>query len=371
MKFVEVLKKYYFYLYEYQKRTLVAYRYRKSIKHIIQTYPSFTLVKKNKEYLKRSRQFLLENFRPYKNTNYHHFYYVLGDSKKIEYIPCDFFFTSIEPVLNDLRLANAIADKLSSDLFFEKSELPKILFKIVNKMYYDNENNSISKSDAINQLKIMNEMLVLKPGIFSGAGKNVYIDSSKEIANILLKNPKHLKGRCLIQKAVKQHSQLAKFHPNSLNTIRVMTARVNSDIIILSAYLKIGGKNSRNDNTTTGGLIINIDEKGMLADIAFTREKIKVDRHPDTGVIFKGNSIPNYDKTKEFCIKHHKRFLRFTFISWDIGISEEGNPIFIEFNLRRQAIHGHQILNGPLFGKYTKYFINRYNEERKEDSFFN
>jgi len=371
MKFTEVLKKYYYYLYEYQRRTLDAFRYRKRIKRTIQTYPAFALVKKNKEYLKKSKQFLSENLRGYKNTNYHHFYYILGNSTKIEYIPCEFFFTSIEPVLNDLRLANAIADKLSSDLFFEKSDLPETLFKIVNKMYYDNENNSIAKSDAIDRLKTMNEIVVLKPGIFSGAGKNVYIDTAEKIANIILKNPKHLKGSFLIQKAVKQHPNLAKFHPSSLNTIRVMTARVNSDIVILSAYLKIGGKNNRNDNITTGGLIININEKGELADVAFTREKIKVDRHPDTGVIFGGNSIPNYNKVKRFCIKNHKRFLRFTFISWDIGINEKGNPVFIEFNLRKQAIHGHQILNGPLFGKHTEYFINRYNEERKEDNFFN
>jgi hypothetical protein len=45
--------------------------------------------------------------------------------------------------------------------------------------------------------------------------------------------------------------------------------------------------------------------------------------------------------------------------------------VVVELNLKRQTIHGHQILNGPLFGQYNTYFIERFYEARSQQKELN
>jgi hypothetical protein len=133
----------------------------------------------------------------------------------------------------------------------------------------------------------------------------------------------------------------------------------------------VGRNNKKIDNVYSGGLICKINNDGKLDKFALTREKMPLEKHPDTQVEFENFQIPNYEKVKELCTLYHHKFLRYTFISWDIGINEHNLPVVVELNLKRQTIHGHQILNGPLFGQYNTYFIERFYEARSQQKELN
>ena len=72
----------------------------------------------------------------------------------------------------------------------------------------------------------------------------------------------------------------------------------------------------------------------------------KIDRHPDSGVIFDGYTVPLYHEALQLCLKAHSYFYGIHSIGWDIAISENG-PVIIEGN-DNWGIAMFQILYGGL-----------------------
>ena len=367
-----IVKKIFYFLYLKQNRFRQRLNFRLKIKKLNKKIhvPKIDKMEMN-EYLVQSKKFLQKNFNGYKNTNWHYLYYKLNGIKKTEYIPEELFFTFIEPTLNNKFLLKAYTDKNASDIFFNKQNLPKTVFKIISGKYYTDEFDFVDFTDAINTISSYTKKLVLKPAILSGGGKNVIVGKPKEIVQLLTESDFYRQNSFILQEYVEQHPFIKQFHSSSLNTLRIMTARKDNDIIILSAYFRTGRNNSTIDNGMAGGLSFGIDKNGKLIGIAIDKNLNKYEQHPDTGENFKNLQIPGFTKACDFCKIHHKKFLHFTFISWDIGIKEDSTPVFIEFNLGIQAINALQIFNGPLFGEHTAYFINRYHEERGKHFYFN
>ena len=350
-----------------QKRDI--WRSTIGIRKRIKQNPNLKKLKKDKAYLQKSKQFLIDNFEGYKNTNWHQYYSSINGIKKAEYIPDSLFYASIIPTINKLDLFPAYADKTSYDLFFDAKDMPETLFKIYRGRYFNNDNNFWQKEQAIKQLASMKEVLVLKPAIQSGGGKDVVLDDAENIAKKLEDDHNYTEGSFIIQKKINQHPEMAKFHPESVNTCRIMTARVESDIVVLGAYFRIGRNNSKVDNGGLGGLMCSIDKYGNISDYAIDMDAKKYGQHPDTNIRFTDFKIPEYDKVIDFCKKNHQRILRFTLISWDIAIDSKGNPVFIEYNCRRPSVNGHQLLDGPIFGEHTNYFIELYKRKKQTEIF--
>lgn len=363
-KISSLLKNIYTLVFSYQQKKFAVYFINSGLEKNTKKYPQFKNAKKDIVYLKNSKQFINKYFPRYNNTNWHHFYSTLSNTKKVEFIPNDLFFTQIEPTLNKTDFSKSLNDKLSYDLFFQKENLPTTWFKIINGMFYNLENRFTEKSFVLKQLTNYSGDLVLKPAEQSGGGKNVVIEKAPKIAELLKNNREYLKGSYIIQERINQHQQIAKFHPASVNTCRIMTARVNSEIVVLTSYIRFGRENVRIDNGQAGGIKCNINKNGKLADYAIDNLNKRYKTHPDTGIEFSEFVIPGFNKVVDFCKTNHKLFLRLTLISWDIAINENCNPVFIEFNLWHQSIL-HQILTGPLFGEYTEYFLAKYCEELK------
>ncbi len=59
-------------------------------------------------------------------------------------------------------------------------------------------------------------------------------------------------------------------------------------------------------------------------------------------------------KAIELVSRLHMRIPRLTFISWDVTILDDGQPVVIEMNTRNQSIWFPQMVNGrSAFGDYT------------------
>ena len=362
-----VLKTKYLRFYNFQQKYRDIKRRESQLRKLLKHDSRFKNVNRDKKYLKEAKDFLTSNFDGYKNTDWHFYFSHLNKSFKPEYIPSSIFFPYIEPTLNKVELAPAYVDKTSYDNLFSKSDMPETVFKMFNGKFFDANNDFIENETAYNQLALMNESLIIKPAIHSGGGRNVVLTEAKKLASMLKSNSFYSKGSFIIQKKIVQHELMAKLNPNSVNTCRIMTARIKSDIVVLSAYVRIGRKNSKIDNAQSGGIFCKINNDESIEDKAIDKAYYYYDKHPDSGLKFSGFKIPNYGKAVEFCLKNHKRFLRFTFISWDIAIRNDGAPVFIELNLSHQAINGHQVVNGPLFGKHTYAIIKKFQEEKKND----
>ncbi len=138
----------------------------------------------------------------------------------------------------------------------------------------------------------------------------------------------------IIQEGVKNHKNISRIYPNSLNTIRCVTVSDRKQIGFFSAVLRCGTSVSGSvDNVSSGGLVIGIDKHGKLMKYGhyddFYKKKVIV--HPDTGVRFEGIEVPFFNEVIKLAIRAHECIKEIPSIGWDIAVTESG-VILIEGN---------------------------------------
>lgn len=166
--------------------------------------------------------------------------------------------------------------------------------------------------------------------------------------------------RYIIQEAIAdQHPALSALHPQSLNTIRLVTVfnRKSRDVEVFASCLRVGTRDNYYDNTSAGGLMVGIDAKnGVLNKYGFFKPQFgtKAVEHPDSHITFKNYSIPYWNEVVNQAKTFHRLLFGVHSIGWDIGITENG-PVFIEGN-DNWEISGPQIGNGGLKREFERLF---------------
>jgi len=168
-------------------------------------------------------------------------------------------------------------------------------------------------------------------------------------------------GEYVIQNTLKQHSELCRLYPNSVNTIRIVTVREENNVSIFSAELRIGTGGNCIDNLATGGVAVGINELGFLNSYGIQKPPYGMITysHPDTKIEYNGFRIPYYEDVITLTKRFHSVLPNIHSIGWDVAISEYG-PIIVEGN-DNWEISGLQACNGGLTEKFNKYFSNENN----------
>ncbi len=174
-------------------------------------------------------------------------------------------------------------------------------------------------------------------------------------------NKRFEQGRYIAQTVIKQHLLMSQLHPQSINSMRLITVRSLKDrtIHIFPSILRIGTGESIVDNTSQGGLAIGIDlATGRLKQYGFYKPQfgLKVDKHPNSGIQFDTFVIPFFKDAVRQAVYFHSMLPELHSVGWDIAIGENG-PIFIEGN-DNWEINGPQICNGGLRKEFENLFYN-------------
>lgn len=162
----------------------------------------------------------------------------------------------------------------------------------------------------------------------------------------------------IIQNTVNQNKIMKELHPQSLNTIRLVTIRnpKTKKPEVFPSILRIGTGDSIVDNTSQGGLAVGIEmDSGRLKEYGFYKPYFgtKVNKHPDSEIIFSKFCIPFFEECKRQAIFLHSMLPDIHSIGWDIAIGKNG-PIFIEGN-DNWEINGPQICHGGLKKLFISY----------------
>lgn len=298
---------------------------------------------------------------------WHKAYWASSGIWDVRYIPEDIFYRKIEPKLNRYYMRGPYSDKNIYDQLYPEFQKPETIIRNVNGRYYSKDYNEMDQHIALSYVQVIasEDKFVIKPTLSTGAGKNVQIfdfrgDHPALIREHIEKAFKEYGKDFIVQKYLYQHDLLSEMHPNSLNTIRAISLRLNGEINILSRVLRLGVGGSIVDNGEAGYLTVGIDPEGKLNDIGinhWTYEKYEA--HPTSNFRFKDVVLPNMDKVHALIKKAHKKLLYFDIVSWDIALDRLGEPVFIEINLRDQDINYHQRANGPLFGHLTENILEK------------
>lgn len=202
--------------------------------------------------------------------------------------------------------------------------------------------------------------VIIKPSVNSSGGSGIVFwrDSDDMDIEVLLKKCDNV----VVQELIKQHPTLSAIHPDSVNSIRIMTITTGDKVNELSSILRMGVGKSQVDNVSSGGIAVGIDENGRLKGKAFSGNGKCFEKHPD-GADFKGIEVPAFQDCLDICKATAPRFARFSrLISWDFAIGIDNKPLLIEANFRWGELDFHQMCNGPIFKdeESTKRMIQKY-----------
>ena len=166
-----------------------------------------------------------------------------------------------------------------------------------------------------------------------GSGiRSVNIQNENDARNLY----NELRGeKYLLEARLRQHPEMAKLHPQSVNTLRLYTVcdPDRTKVKLTAAVLRIGQGDSVTDNWTAGGMAAEIDpEKGVVVSPAADRLGKFHTIHPDTGENIVGFQIPEWDNIVKLVCESHMRLEKLRYIAWDAVVAEDGTGCLLEGN---------------------------------------
>ena len=140
-----------------------------------------------------------------------------------------------------------------------------------------------------------------------------------------------MKINFVVQRLVKQHPDLERLNPSSLNTLRVLSFHFKGEVRILSAQLRIGGSGARVDNVAAGGFACPVRPDGRLYEKAVNRESVWTDETPN-GIKLQTICVPHYEEVTAAIKRLHPQLPYYNIIGWDFAVGEDGTPVMVEYN---------------------------------------
>lgn len=297
----------------------------------------------------------------YINLDWYRLFKALNGAVDPRYIPEETFRTRLEPFLCRRDVSAAYHDKNQMDRVFADVPRPRTVLRNIYGAYFDERYRPIRRDAVSAHLAMHKGPHFLKPAI-SGTG------SGNNVARVEFDGAHVMIGRSaltlaeieriyvqdfVIQEGVTQHASLAAFHAGSLNTLRVITRRLDDNLRPLAATLRMGN-GSHVDNGHAGGLLCGVSiETGALTGFACDVLFRKHATHPLTGTAF-GGTVVSFPRVRELALSVHARLPYFDVLSCDVAVLENGSPCLVEVNTFGQGIEPHQFLKGaPLFDADT------------------
>ena len=150
-------------------------------------------------------------------------------------------------------------------------------------------------------------------------------------------------GPQILEELVVQSAATAALHPASVNTIRCITFRTAHGVQTPYCFMKVGQKGSFVDNGGSGGIFVGIDrETGRLNTDGYDELNRRYEKHPDTGIVFKGHQLSDWEALQPLCRRAAEVIPSVPYVGWDLAHTDKG-WIIIEGNSMSQMI-GPQIV---------------------------
>lgn len=332
---------------------IITLQERRQLKKYVKAMPRLTA-----EQEKTVRDF----WKPYCriDTDWVRYYTYITGTFDPRYIPSDLQLTKIDQHFCSRKLGYGFNDKNYYSLIFPGIKQPRTVVRKIGGFLFDEDYALIGEEKAKELLTTEPEVIV-KPSQESGSGRNIrFFDTNADLHELMDVLLGHDDDNLIVQGIVKQHHELAKMHPESLNTVRIYTIMLRDGVHFLSASLKMGAGDSRIDNVSANsGIIVGVKENGELKERAYSDlySGKTTDRHP-CGMLLNEIKVPEFDKMCKTVERAAQYTGNFRLVGWDMSVDEDGNIILIEANMRKGAIGPIQCEHGPFFGELTETVLN-------------
>lgn len=303
---------------------------------------------------------------PISALQYRVFRHYIGDD--INIVPEEVIHLVIEPVLNSKMTAGFYGDKNFFEKILPPSYLPKTILRKIRGHFYDKEYKPISLTNSyIDEIiqQVETRKIIIKPSVDGESGRGVmlfnYSDSEKcWRSNDIILSTEFLMEKqsddIIVQEAIEQHIDIAKFNVSSVNTLRLAVYRSVKDeqCHVIGAIMRIGNHGSVVDNAHQGGCFIGINKNGKLKHMV-------CNQYGQTSQTFNGIDFgqdfyyPEWDTVISFAKDVCTRIVHHRLVALDIFVDKNGTPKLIEYNITPGTFSSwlFQYSVGSVFGDYT------------------
>lgn len=234
--------------------------------------------------------------------------------------------------------AEVLSDKNFLPLLAQKAKvrMPHAYLSCTAGLLKDGDEQIISPAEACRLLADRGPAFI-KPTVGTNSGKDCAVVNFAQGIDVLSKKSVRdiLAGYgsdYVVQEKIICHPQVAKLHPCSCNTFRIVSYRWQDKFYTTPTVMRIGRKDSFLDNAHAGGMFVAVDEDGALHDTAFTEFHESFQVHPDTGIAFRGWRIDGFAGCVKAALKLHSFIPQIGVINWDFTLDRSGTPVLIEAN---------------------------------------
>ncbi len=342
-----------------QKKTLIAEWYEIYKKHAL-----YKNVKWSEEQKKEFDAFWIANYGRRISPRWHKLYESINGEYNYRYIPDYLYTCKLESRGNRYAYAKVFQDKANVELLIANTEVvvPRTLVLCTGGVLRDADYRAIS-NDVAEMLISDEKRIVIKPTVGGSSGQSVKIVERDDLNRSTFQEiKKEYNDEFIIQEAISANSQFKALHPNSINTLRVITYVIDGKVYSAPVSMRIGTGSSSVDNIHAGGCTVAVSDEGKLSKYAYSLgycdSKLKFERHPDTKIEFENYEIPLVKEIIENAKVMHLKMPHIQFASWDFTVNSDNNVVLIEVNLLGQSVWFPQIVSGKeLFGENTEKMI--------------
>lgn len=273
-----------------------------------------------------------------------------------KFIPVDYWLTYIDPIFAHPINGLVFDDKNMYDLYFPDVKQPKTVVRYIDGCFMDLGYHIIGEEDALKRCEEARNV-VIKPAVGTCGGSGIVFWNGENSTREELKQLFRKRSCYIVQEVVRQHPIMASLNESSCNTIRMISFLYEGEVVVIpTAFTRFGGKGSLLDNVSSGGYGVGIDSEGKISSISRNHYEETVATPGADETRF----IPNYSKCQSIARQVAPRLSHITkLIAWDFAIGKDSEPLLIEVNFERTSIQTFQSLNGPIFGDYVEYFLQK------------
>ncbi|MGF3066281.1 sugar-transfer associated ATP-grasp domain-containing protein [Facklamia sp. P12950] len=228
-----------------------------------------------------------------------------------------------------LYMVKKFNGSLTNELIDDKSHFNSLYDNFLGRDWLD---TSIASEEEFLDFVKKHPTFIYKIKVGSG-GNGIGIYKSQESKSLINDFLDFKKNNLIIEEIIHQHSEMKKFNPSSVNTIRLVTVVNNEEVEIVHAVFRAGSGKGFTDNFHHLGIAALIDiELGIVYTQGINKLNEKFIVHPYSHKEIIGFHIPYWTKVKATVKNAALINPEIRYIGWDVSIKEDGTICIIEGN---------------------------------------
>jgi hypothetical protein len=268
-------------------------------------------------------------------------YAAVAGAFRTGWIPDNFFGAVVVPTVNK-GLGYVTGLKTLTSHILRTGAIPDIAYHI-DGVFYDRQFAVIDRG-LLSDIAMSSGTHVFVKADRSAQGNGVAKIASQDIRGTDFRAI----GDCVIQSAVEQHEFFETIISGPVTTLRITTVKTPAGAVELrAAFLRLGRRGAKFIGDTSVCVSV-VDGDGRLDEFGYYHWH-RLDVHPDTGVAFGGERIPEYKKAVETCRELHSRVPHLAIVGWDVTVSKDGSVKVFEWNGGHCDIKFSEATVGPCF----------------------